>query len=101
MRLLPGSQPGPKRIKCRGIFVGRSLLGREVVIEKETAAVVPQILHDQLFSFEGFLPPMLGLVLPAKETGHILQILLRFIEQTVEADRRVVMGLRAKRSEAK
>src|SRR5207248_5610027 len=101
--LLRRSQASPQRIKRGGIVVVRALSFGEIKIEVHSLLSIPEILLNFLRSRGGALLPLRRLRRFSQQNTDVLQVLLSFIQQTVQADRSVVMcagaeGLEAKRN---
>ena len=67
------------------------MAGREIVIGEKSRCIVPQIARDELLAFFGALVPFRGVSFVPQPAADLLHILLSFVEQAVQTDRRVVL----------
>ena len=100
LRLFGRSQTGPQRIESCYEFVGGATLVLEVVVEKQAALAIPQILVDSLLAILGAFSPLVRLSFFAKEQAHLFEIFFCFVKKAVQANGCVMMRVGAKRSEA-
>ena len=101
LRLFRRRQPSPQRIESGCVAIRRPLPGQQVVIEKESGFLIPEIARNQLLPLFRALAPLFRIGRAAQPAADLLQIFLSLIEQAVQAHRRIVMRRGAEWPKAK
>jgi len=99
--LLGSGEIGPERIEGGDVVVVGEPIVDKVVVVKHSDLCVPEVFVDCGFARDGAAIPFGGFTVVTEQRSEASHVPLVLVEQTVEANRRVVIGRPVEGAEAK